>query len=105
MRMFSPPATNWTSFHSTPASAIAARASVKGGRADFGTLESKGDDVDIVAEQVRGEDLVAECLQACVNATRGEDGAAVSADGAGEVDFHRDSGLGIRGWGFGIRDR
>jgi len=32
--------------------AIAARGSVKGGRADFGTLESKGDDVDILAEQV-----------------------------------------------------
>ena len=32
--------------------AIAARAAVKSGRADFGTLESKGDDVDIVAEQV-----------------------------------------------------
>ena len=32
--------------------AIAARGSVKSGRADFGTLESKGDDVDIVAEQV-----------------------------------------------------
>jgi hypothetical protein len=32
--------------------AIAARGAVKSGRADFGTLESKGDDVDIVAEQV-----------------------------------------------------
>jgi type II secretion system protein N len=32
--------------------AVAARGSVKGGRADFGTLESKGDDVDILAEQV-----------------------------------------------------
>ena len=32
--------------------AIAARGSVKSGRADFGTLESKGDEVDIVAEQV-----------------------------------------------------
>ncbi len=32
--------------------AIAARGAVKAGRADFGTLESKGDDVDIVAEQV-----------------------------------------------------
>ena len=32
--------------------AIAARGTVKSGRADFGTLESKGDDVDIVAEQV-----------------------------------------------------
>jgi type II secretion system protein N len=32
--------------------AIVARGAVKGGRADFGTLESKGDDVDILAEQV-----------------------------------------------------
>ncbi len=32
--------------------AIAARGELKAGRADFGTLESKGDDVDIVAEQV-----------------------------------------------------
>ena len=32
--------------------AIAARGAVTSGRADFGTLESMGDDVDIVAEQV-----------------------------------------------------
>ena len=32
--------------------AIAARGILKGGRADFGTLESKGEDIDIVADQV-----------------------------------------------------
>ena len=31
---------------------MAARGTVKGGRAEFGTLESKGDDVDFAAEQV-----------------------------------------------------
>jgi type II secretion system protein N len=31
---------------------LTARGTVKGGRAEFGTLESKGDDVDFVAEQV-----------------------------------------------------
>src|SRR4051812_31401407 len=47
--------------------------------------------VDIVGQQVRRQHLVPEVLKARANRAAGDDAAAIAANRAGEINFHRGS--------------